>query len=243
MPLVPARSRRAPARIPAFAAGDPGVTRAMRTPRERPKSSASTASTSNPSHARRTAPCSARSRATLSARSMGMAKPSPSLPPERDRMEALIPITSPRALTSGPPELPGLIEASVWIMPRWKPSSSPPGTMWRPSALTTPAVTEGSWFERRPPKGLPIATVHSPISRFVAVPRGATGRSVAFSSARTAMSVAGSDPTIRASKSRASGRVTRIRVAPSTTWWLVSTVPPASMTKPEPRPWVSRKGR
>jgi len=27
----------------------------------------------------------------------------------------LIPITSPRMLTSGPPELPGLIAASVWM--------------------------------------------------------------------------------------------------------------------------------
>ena len=27
----------------------------------------------------------------------------------------LIPITSPRALTSGPPELPGFSDASVWI--------------------------------------------------------------------------------------------------------------------------------
>ena len=30
-------------------------------------------------------------------------------------MAVLIPMTSPRRLTSGPPELPGLIEASVWM--------------------------------------------------------------------------------------------------------------------------------
>ena len=218
MRLPPALTSRAPGLIPASAAGEPGVTRATRTPRERPKSSASTASTSSPSQARRTSPYRARSAAILSARSTGIAKPRPSLPPERDRIEALMPITCPSALTSGPPELPGFMAASVWIMPRWKPSSSSPGTMWRSSALTTPAVTVGSGFEISPPKGLPIATVHSPIIRSEAVPRGATGRSKAFWSERTAISVAGSEPTRRAVKSRASGSVTRTSVAPSTTW-------------------------
>ena len=52
------------------------------------------------------------------ARSMGIAKPSPSLPPPREMIDALMPMTSPDALTSGPPELPGLIDASVWIIPR-----------------------------------------------------------------------------------------------------------------------------
>ncbi len=49
---------------------------------------------------------------------MGIAKPSPSLPPLREKIEELTPMTSPSAFTSGPPELPGLIEASVWIIPR-----------------------------------------------------------------------------------------------------------------------------
>jgi hypothetical protein len=44
-----------------------------------------------------------------------MAKPSPSLPPDCDRMKVLMPITLPSASTSGPPLLPGLIGASVWI--------------------------------------------------------------------------------------------------------------------------------
>ena len=41
----------------------------------------------------------------------------PTLPPPRRRSAIweLIPITSPAALISGPPELPGLIAASVWI--------------------------------------------------------------------------------------------------------------------------------
>ena len=54
-------------------------------------------------------------------------------------MAVLTPITSPRELTSGPPELPGLSAASVWITS----SISRPdcARRLRPSALTTPAVT------------------------------------------------------------------------------------------------------
>ena len=50
-----------------------------------------------------------------------IAKPRPMLPPAADTdpggwaIAELIPTTSPAALTSGPPELPGLIAASVWI--------------------------------------------------------------------------------------------------------------------------------
>ena len=44
----------------------------------------------------------------------GTAKPMPTDPPVGDRM-ALIPITSPFMLNSGPPELPLLIDASVWM--------------------------------------------------------------------------------------------------------------------------------
>ncbi len=46
---------------------------------------------------------------------IGMANPSPTLPPVGAAIQALIPITSPRMLTSAPPELPSLIAASVWI--------------------------------------------------------------------------------------------------------------------------------
>ena len=55
---------------------------------------------------------------TRMARSMGMAKPSPMEPPLLEKIEALTPITWPSALASGPPELPGLMAASVWIMSR-----------------------------------------------------------------------------------------------------------------------------
>ena len=62
----------------------------------------------------------------------------------------LTPMTAPRASTSGPPELPGLSDASVCSTL----SSRRPvcARIERPSALTMPAVTV-CWN----PNGLPIA--------------------------------------------------------------------------------------
>ena len=37
-------------------------------------------------------------------------------PPEVEKIWELIPMSSPFMLKSGPPELPGLIAASVWII-------------------------------------------------------------------------------------------------------------------------------
>ena len=42
----------------------------------------------------------------------------PAARPDSVKMKVLIPTTSPALLTSGPPLLPGLIAASVWIIPR-----------------------------------------------------------------------------------------------------------------------------
>ncbi len=47
--------------------------------------------------------------------SEGTAKPTPLLPPEELSICAFTPITSPAMFRSGPPELPLLIGASVWI--------------------------------------------------------------------------------------------------------------------------------
>src|SRR5438874_9664354 len=44
-----------------------------------------------------------------------MVKPTPTLPSTGLSIELLIPMTWPCELTSGPPEFPGLIAASVWI--------------------------------------------------------------------------------------------------------------------------------
>ncbi len=82
----------------------------------------------------------------------GMAKPMPTLPPERERIALLIPTTSPDMLTRGPPELPGLIAASVC-----RKSSKGPWPIERPLALMMPAVTV-CWR----PKGDPMASTQSP---------------------------------------------------------------------------------
>ena len=67
----------------------------------------------------------------------------------------LMPTSSPRALTSAPPELPALIAASVWMKSSNRAMSSWP----RPVALTMPIVTV--WLS---PSELPIASTTSPTS-------------------------------------------------------------------------------
>ena len=52
---------------------------------------------------------------TLRAMFEGTAKPMPALLPDGPRMAVLMPISSPARLTRAPPELPGLIDASVWM--------------------------------------------------------------------------------------------------------------------------------
>ena len=79
-----------------------------------------------------------------------------------DAAAALMPITSPSALASGPPESPGTMSASIWmrLLRRWArlPDSSL-AVMLRPSALTLPVTTDGvpPW-----PPALPSATTASP---------------------------------------------------------------------------------
>ena len=68
----------------------------------------------------------------------------------------LTPITRPLASSSGPPELPGLIGASVWMTESiWKPSGA---WMWRPVPDTMPAVAVCGR-----PKGEPMATASWPV--------------------------------------------------------------------------------
>ena len=98
----------------------------------------------------------------------------------------LIPITSPREFTSGPPELPGLRAASVWMT--LSINRPPVERNERPRALTTPVVTV-HWK----PNGFPIAITSSPILIPWESPREATG-SPCPCTRTTAMSVNGSSP-------------------------------------------------
>ena len=70
--------------------------------------------------------------------------------------------------SSGPPELPGLIAASVWmaLMKDWSPAS-PPGVTGRFRALTMPLVTVLSR-----PSGAPTAITWSPTTTELEAPSG-----------------------------------------------------------------------
>ena len=68
-----------------------------------------------PSHGRLTAVPPLRAEATTTRTMLaGMAKPTPCEPPEREKIAVLMPTSRPVRSTSGPPELPGLMAASVW---------------------------------------------------------------------------------------------------------------------------------
>ena len=74
----------------------------------------------------------------------------PSLPPPWLAICELTPTTSPLAFSSGPPELPGLIAASVWMTFEIVAPSG--ASMSRPIAETIPLVNVCE-----SPNGLPIA--------------------------------------------------------------------------------------
>ena len=95
----------------------------------------------------------------------GIEKPMPTLPPVRERIALLMPTTSPDMFTSGPPELPGLMAASVW-----RKSSKGPWPMERPLALMMPAVTVFC-----SPNGEPMASTQSPTRTASESPRLAAG--------------------------------------------------------------------
>ena len=88
------------------------------------------------------------------------AKPTPLPSPVVVWIWALMPSTSPRASSSGPPELPWLIAASVWIAPSVsKPVSD---SIERSSAEMTPTESDCS-----SPNGLPIAATGEPTTQVV----------------------------------------------------------------------------
>ena len=79
-----------------------------------------------------------------------------------------MPMTRPALSSSGPPELPGLMAASVWITP-WIGRFVAP-VISRPRPLMMPVVSV--WSK---PKGLPMANTFWPTCRFVDVPIGIGG--------------------------------------------------------------------
>src|SRR4051812_47938681 len=116
------------------------------------------------------------SSATRLAWLMGMAKPRPTLPPwvpgwalPPGWMAELMPMTAPLALSSGPPELPGLMEASVWMALMYEAEDPWPSleATGRWTALTMPVVTVPDR-----PKGAPMAMVASPTAAWSELPSG-----------------------------------------------------------------------
>src|SRR5581483_2460028 len=142
----------------------------------------------------------------------------------------LTPTTSPAAFTSGPPELPGLMAASVW---RTCSSRSPfSAVIERLRADTMPRVTVGPPSRAR---ALPMATTSSPTFSWSESPRTAVGSPPA-STLTTARSVDGSFPSTRAGIFRLSANTTSMDCAPATTWLFVTMTPSEPMMKPVPAP-------
>ena len=198
--------------MPALSAGPPRSTPAISAPRvpSSLKDSATggvTSCTSTPIQPRVTLPLLTICSSTILAVDTGMAKPIPIEPPEREKIAVLMPIRLPAASTSAPPELPGLIAASVWmkfskvLMPR----------PVRPRAETMPLVTVCPT-----PNGLPMASTTSPTRSASEEPKPIAGRFCA-SRRSTARSVSGSLPTTFASSFLPSANATSISSAASTT--------------------------
>src|SRR5664280_573824 len=114
--------------------------------------------------------------------------------PDRVMIIVLMPTTRPLTSTSGPPELPGLIGASVCTY-----ASMSSGWSWRATALITPIVTV---FPR--PRGEPNANTSSPCLSWSESPRASAARSCA-GILINARSVAVSMPTTSASRLTPSG--------------------------------------
>ena len=180
-----------------------------------------------PIKARRTRPWRTSSPSTKFAVFDAMAKQMPCAPM---MMAVLMPTTSPCEDTSGPPELPGLSAASVWI----RSSISRPvrARSERPSAETTPAVTVEFEAERIADRDHQLA---APQPLGIAE-RRRRQRNPSRSTRTSARSVSGSSPTTRAVRVRPSAVVTATRAAPPTTWLLVRIRPSGETITPEPEP-------
>ena len=172
-----------------------------------------------------------------------MAKPmfcAGALPVLDEATAVFIPTTCPAESTSGPPEFPELMAASVWIM-FWRVSPVPPlaspACTVRPVAEMMPEVTVGVPAER--PSALPMAMTASPTWSLVESPKVTAWRLAGAELILSrAVSLEGSAPTKVAGNAAVwPYRVTVIAVAPEMTWLLVITSPVVSMIIPVP--WSS----
>ena len=130
----------------------------------------------------------------------------------------LIPITWPAMLTSGPPELPELMAASVWITVVATELSL--ALTVRLVAEMIPLVTVLAYSK---PIGDPIAITSWPAAMSLELLKVATVVTLAALIFKTARSVVSSVPTIWASTVLPLLKITWISLEPETTWLLVTT--------------------
>mmetsp|Transcript_1360 Transcript_1360/g.3715 ORF Transcript_1360/g.3715 Transcript_1360/m.3715 type:complete len:263 (+) Transcript_1360:542-1330(+) len=160
--MSPSTSRPYSSRVvpctPALAAGPPS--RALRTmiPLTPSVSTACSGAKEMPRMGRTTRPYCRMLPTLLLMVSDGMANPMPELEPDGEKMAVLMPMTQPELSKSGPPLLPGLMAASVWMTP-WM---GRPVSDWISRSVpdTTPVVRVKSR-----PKGLPMAYTRCPTCR------------------------------------------------------------------------------
>ena len=145
---------------------------------------------------------------------------------------ATMPMTRPLRSSSGPPELPGLTAASIW-MRSWR--TGPPSVDWkvRPRPDTTPVL-----IEPYSPNGLPTTNASLPIWTPPGLPSvaGTTvlGQRVRLEDRDVVVGLAGGD---RGRRRRCRRRTSAwIVVASATTWRLVRMSPWSSMMTPLPSP-------
>ena len=124
-------------------------------------------------------------------------------------MAVFTPINWPSKFNRGPPLLPLLSAASVWIKSTYVPNPS----TYLPLALIIPVVTVVP-----KPKGLPIATTHWPILIFLDFPKVISVNILSALILSRAKSVLLSNPTISALYLLSSINTTSISFARSITW-------------------------
>ena len=154
--------------------------------------------------------------------------------PELVAITEFMPMSRPCMSTSGPPELPGLMAASVCTasISDDSPPSPPEARTGRLRAEMIPLVTVAL-----NPSGEPMATTCWPTCNSSELPKLITGRFDAFRSLITAMSVEPSPATKSALYSLPSFSSTVISPpcwALLTTWLLVKMLPSSEIIEPDP---------
>mmetsp|Transcript_92971 Transcript_92971/g.258978 ORF Transcript_92971/g.258978 Transcript_92971/m.258978 type:complete len:244 (-) Transcript_92971:701-1432(-) len=188
-------------RTPAVSAGPPGTTFITMMPLSCSSSAITSGAKTMPRKGRRTKPLAIMLSTFFETRSIGMARPTPAKVPLPLRMAVFTPMTLPSLFNKGPPLLPGLIEASVWMTPLI--GRPPAPSIVRDTPLTMPRLRLCSR-----PNGLPKAKTswptttspEVPLGRGLMSPAGAASPSrVRAPTRRTATSEAASEPTTTAS--------------------------------------------